>query len=136
VRTTSPTATLLLATYACVASACGSRSRPPETSPLQAAILRREQAPIVGLRDVLDSDTLLGHRLRVTGWCAVAPGLLGGRRVGLWLLAAQDTTIEVRGLVPPECAPELKDEVLLMIFAQVVPASSKGGGRLLLRLPD
>ena len=135
-RTTSPIATLLLATCAFVASGCGSRSRPPDTSPLQVAALSREQAPIVGLRDVLDSDTLLGHRVRVTGWCAGAPGRLGGRRLGLWILAAQDTTIEVRGLVPPDCAPELKDDVLLMIFAQVVPASSKGGGRLLLRLPD
>jgi hypothetical protein len=83
---------------------------------------------------VLDSDTLLGHRIRVAGWCASAPGLLAGRRVGVWILAAQDTTVEVRGLVPPDCAPDLKDDVLLMIFAQVVPAG--GGGRLLLRLPD
>ncbi len=135
-RTASLTATLLLAACACAAYACAGRSRPPETSPLQAAILRREQAPIVGLRDVLDSDTLLGHRVRVTGWCAGAPGLLVGRRVGVWILAAQDTTVEVRGLVPPDCAPELKDDVLLMIFAQVVPASSHGRGRLLLRLPD
>jgi hypothetical protein len=117
-------------------SACGGRPRPTDTSPLQAAVLRRNQAPIVGLREVLDSDTLLGHRVRVTGWCASVPGLLGGRRLGVWILAAQDTTIEVRGLVPDDCAPEIKDDVLLMIFAQVVPASSKGGGRLLLRLPD
>ena len=130
-RTASLATTLLLAV-----SACGSRARPADTSPLQVGVLRREQAPIVGLRDVLDNDTLLGHRVRVTGWCATAPGLLGGRRVGLWILAAQDTTIEVRGLVPADCAPEIKDDVLLMIFAQVVPASSKGGGRLLLRLPD
>jgi hypothetical protein len=131
VRTASLAATLLLAV-----SACGGRARPADTSPLQVGVLRREQAPIVGLRDVLDNDTLLGHRVRVTGWCATAPGLLGGRRVGLWILASQDTTIEVRGLVPADCAPEIKDDVLLMIFAQVVPASSKGGGRLLLRLPD
>jgi hypothetical protein len=136
VRNASLTATLLLATCACAASGCAGRPRPPDTSPLQVAALSRQQAPIVGLRDVLDSDTLLGHRVRVTGWCAGAPGLLGGRRLGLWILAAQDTTIEVRGLVPPDCAPELKDDVLLMIFAQVVPASSKGRARLLLRLPD
>jgi hypothetical protein len=131
VRTASLTTALLLAV-----SGCGGRSRPPDTSPLQPAVLNREQAPIVGLRDVLDNDTLLGHRVRVTGWCATAPGLLGGKRVGLWVLAAQDTTVEVRGLVPADCAPEIKDDVLLMIFAQVVPASSHGGGRLLLRLPD
>jgi hypothetical protein len=134
VRTSSPAATLLLAAFACVAFACASRPRLAEPSPLQGAILRREQAPIVGLREVLDSDTLLGHRIRVAGWCASAPGLLAGRRVGVWILAAQDTTVEVRGLVPPDCAPDLKDDVLLMIFAQVVPAG--GGGRLLLRLPD
>ena len=130
-RTASLTATLLLA-----AAGCAGRPRPVYPNPLQGAVLSREQAPIVSLRDVLESDTLLGHRVRVTGWCATAPGLLGGRRVGLWILAAQDTTIEVRGLVPADCAPEIKDDVLLMIFAQVVPASSKGGGRLLLRLPD
>jgi hypothetical protein len=130
VRTASFPAALLLL------SACGGRPRPTDTSPLQAQVLRREQAPIVGLRDVLDNDTLVGHRVRVTGWCAIAPGLLAGRRVGVWILAAQDTTIEVRGLVPDDCAPEIKDEVLLMIFAQVVPASSNGHGRLLLRLPD
>jgi hypothetical protein len=131
VRTTSLTAALLLA-----ASGCAGRSRPVDTSPLQGAVLSREQAPIVGLRDVLDSDTLVGHRVRVTGWCAGAPDLLAGRRVGVWILAAQDTTIEVRGLVPGDCAPEIRGEVLLMIFAQVVPASSHGSGRLLLRLPD
>jgi hypothetical protein len=131
VRTASLIAALLLA-----ASGCAGRSRPVDTSPLQVAVLSRERAPIVGLRDVLESDTLLGHRVRVTGWCATAPGLLAGRRVGLWILAAQDTTIEVRGLVPADCAPEIKDDVLLMIFAQVVPASSNGRGRLLLRLPD
>ena len=130
-RTNPLAITLLLA-----ASGCAGRPRPVDTSPLQGAVLSREQAPIVSLRDVLESDTLLGHRVRVTGWCATAPGLLAGRRVGLWILAAQDTTIEVRGLVPADCAPEIKDDVLLMIFAQVVPASSKGGGRLLLRLPD
>ena len=117
-------------------SACAGHPRPADTSPLQAGVLRREQAPIVGVREVFENDTLLGHRVRVAGWCATAPGLLAGRRVGLWILAAQDTTIEVRGLVPEDCAPEIKDDVLLMIFAQVVPASSNGKGRLLLRLPD
>jgi hypothetical protein len=131
VRTASLTAALLVA-----ASGCAGRPRPPDTSPLQPAVLRREQAPIVGLREVLGNDTLLGHRVRVTGWCAAAPGLLAGRRVGVWVLAAQDTTVEVRGLVPGDCAPEVRDDVLLMIFAQVVPASSHGRGRLLLRLPD
>jgi hypothetical protein len=131
VRTASLPAALLLA-----ASGCAGRARPVDNSPLQGQVLRREQAPIVGVREVLDSDTLVGHRVRVTGWCAGAPGLLAGRRVGVWILSAQDTTIEVRGLVPADCAPEIKDEVLLMIFAQVVPASSNGSGRLLLRLPD
>jgi hypothetical protein len=43
-------------------------------------------------------------------------------------------TIEVRGLVPSSCGREEGDE--LTIFAQIEPAGTGGGNRILLRLPD
>ena len=99
-------------------------------------MLRANQAPIVGLLDVLDSDTLVGKRVRVLGWCAAAPGLLAGRRSGVWILGTPDTTIEVRGLVPRDCAPGTVRQTLVLVFAQVVPAVPGGRERLLLRLPE
>lgn len=100
------------------------------------SVLRASQAPIVGLPDVLTSDTLLGKRVRVLGWCSTAPGLLAGRRRGAWILGTPDTTIEVRGSVPSACAPEVVRQELVLVFAQVVPAVRGGKERLLLRLPD
>jgi hypothetical protein len=105
-------------------------------NPLEPGVLRPNQAPIVGLLDVLDADTLLGKRVRVLGWCAGAPGLLAGRRSGAWYLGTPDTAIEVRGLVPSACAPTVVRQVLLLVFAQVVPAEPGSGERLLLRLPE
>jgi hypothetical protein len=101
----------------------------------QGGVLRPNQAPIVGLLDVLDADTLLGKRVRVLGWCAGAP-LLSGRRTGAWYLGTPDTLVEVRGLVPDACAPTSVQQVLLLVFAQVVPAEPGSPDRLLLRLPE
>ena len=118
-------------------SACGARTGSGAApSPLEAGVLRANQAPIVGLLDVLDSDTLVGKRVRVLGWCAAAPGLLAGRRSGVWILGTPDTTIEVRGLVPRDCAPGTVRQTLVLVFAQVVPAAPGGRERLLLRLPE
>jgi hypothetical protein len=117
--------------------ACGARNATGGApSPLQAGVLRASQAPIVGLPDVLDSDTLVGKRVRVLGWCASAPGLLAGRRSGAWILGTPDTTIEVRGLVPRACSPQRLRQTLVLVFAQVVPAAPGGRERLLLRLPE
>ena len=99
-------------------------------------MLRANQAPIVGLPDVLTADSLLGKRVRVLGWCVYVPGLLAGRRTGAWYLGTPDTTVEVRGLVPPACAPSVVRQALLLVFAQVVPAEPGSGQRLLLRLPE
>ncbi len=129
---TAPIAWLFLAATACAGHG-GTAGAP---NPLEDGVLRPNQAPIVGLPDVLDSDTLLGKRVRVLGWCAGAPGLLGGRRSGAWFLATPDTSIEVRGLVPTACAPVVVRQVLVLVFAQVVPAEPGSPDRLLLRLPE
>jgi hypothetical protein len=114
-----------------VLAACG----PPAAtvSPLQ-GVLRPSQAPIVGLADVFGEDSLVGKPVRVLGWCAWAPGLLTGRRLGAWFLATPDTLVEVRGLVPPACSPQEIRQTLVLVFAQVVRGAS--ASRLLLRLPD
>ena len=93
--------------------------------------VRAHQAPLVAVRDALEDDDLLGRRVRVSGRC-VARG--EGRRAGSWTLDQEGATIEVRGLVPASCAPEAGDE--LTIFAQIEPAGTGGGSRILLRLPD
>ena len=98
--------------------------------------MRASQAPIVGLIDVVSNDTLLGKRVRVLGWCAGAPGLLVGRRLGAWYLGTPDTIVEVRGLVPKECGVAEAQQALLLLFAQVVRASPDSAERLLLRLPE
>ena len=121
------------------AAACGGHPDPAGAaggpSPLQNA-LRADQAAIVGLPDIYTTDSLLGRRVRVLGWCAEAPGLLAGRRSGVWILATPDTSIEVRGLVPPACSPRLARQMLVLVFVQVVPAMPDSGARLLLRLPE
>jgi hypothetical protein len=123
----------VLAAAAC-AGRPGQTNGPP--SPLVAGVLRASQAPIVGLPDVLELDSLLGKRVRVLGWCASAPGLLAGRRSGAWFLGTPDTSIEVRGLVPQACAPAGVRQTLVLVFAQVVPSAPGRPERLLLRLPD
>lgn len=130
---TSVVAVLVLASAACAGHAGGAAGAP---NPLEPGVLRPNQAPIVGLLDVLEADTLLGKRVRVLGWCAGAPGLLAGRRSGAWFLGTPDTSIEVRGLVPVACAPVEVRQVLLLVFAQVVPADPGSSERLLLRLPE
>ncbi len=106
------------------------------TSPLQMGVLRASQAPIVGLPDVFRSDTILGKRVRVLGWCDAAPGLLQGRRTGAWILGTPDSTVEVRGKVPGACEATVIRQELVLVFAQVVPAVAGGRERLLLRLPE
>ena len=123
-----------LAAAACFGRPGGQAGTTP--GPLEAGVLRPSQAPIVGLPDVLEIDTMLGKRVRVLGWCASAPGLLAGRRSGAWFLGTPDTSIEVRGLVPPACAPAGVRQTLVLVFAQVVPSKPGGEERLLLRLPE
>ena len=133
----APTFRVLAAGW--VAASCGGRpgsAAGGAASPLQAGVLRASQAPIVGLLDVLDSDTLLGKRVRVLGWCASAPELLAGRRRGAGMLGTPDTTVEVRGLVPKDCSPGEVRQTLVLVFAQIVPAVPDTGARLLLRLPE
>jgi len=127
---------LLIAAFAGLGCATHPSPTGAAPSPLEGAVLRASQAPIVGLPDVIISDTLLGKRVRVLGWCAGAPGLLVGRRVGAWFLATADTMVEVRGLVPQECSSSEAQQTLLLLFAQVVRAKPDSGERLLLRLPD
>ena len=124
---------LTLAAAACAGHSGSSGGAP---NPLEPGVLRPNQAPIVGLPDVLAADTLVGKRVRVLGWCVYAPGLLAGRRTGAWYLGTPDTIIEVRGLVPPACAPSVLRQTLLVVFAQVVPAEPGSSDRLLLRLPE
>ena len=134
-RTTGP---LLVIATAAVTLGCGARTTAAGAapSPLEGAVLRASQAPIVGLPDVLTTDSLVGKRVRVLGWCAGAPGLLVGRRVGAWFLGTPDTIVEVRGLVPQECSSSEAQQTLLLLFAQIVESQPEGGERLLLRLPD
>ena len=134
VRFASLAAGAILSAAAC-AGLLGSRSG-SQPSPLDAGVLRANQAPIVGLPDVLESDTILGKRVRVLGWCVYASGLLAGQRSGAWFLGTPDTTVEVRGLVPPACAPAVLRQSLVLVFAQVVPSAPGSHERLLLRLPD
>ena len=121
-----------------MAAACAGRGGQTGAAPgpLDTGVLRASQAPIVGLPDVLEADSLLGRRVRVLGWCAAAPGLLAGRRSGAWFLATPDTSIEVRGLVPRACAPRGLRQTLVLVFAQVVPSGPGSPERLLLRLPE
>ena len=109
----------------------GTSARPANGAREPDVPVRAQQAPLVGVRDALEDDDLLGRRVRVSGRC-VARG--EGRRAGSWTLDQEGETIEVRGLVPSSCTREAGDE--LTIFAQIEPAGPGGGNRLLLRLPD
>jgi hypothetical protein len=131
-------ALFVLAAVAAGAPACGPHANTAGAapSPLEGTVLRASQAPIVGLPDVVTADSLVGKRVRVLGWCAGAPGLLVGRRLGAWFLGTPDTIVEVRGLVPQECGASEAQQTLLLLFAQVVEAKPPGGERLLLRLPE
>jgi hypothetical protein len=93
--------------------------------------MRPSQAPLVAVREALETDSLLGRRVRVSGRCA-AKG--EGRRAGSWTLDQSGVTIEVRGLVPSSCTPDEGEE--LTIFAQIEPRAPDSRDRILLRLPD
>jgi hypothetical protein len=137
VRLARLTLTCALAWLTLAAAACfGRSSAGGAPNPLEPGVLRPNQAPIVGLPDVLAADSLVGKRVRVLGWCVYAPGLLAGRRTGAWFLGTPDTIVEVRGLVPPACAPSVVRQALVVVFAQVVPAEPGSSDRLLLRLPE
>lgn len=97
----------------------------------RAVPVRADQAPLVSLQDALESDSLLGRRVRVAGRCTAAGA---GRRAGSWTLAEAGLTIEVRGLVPYSCGPSSTTD--LTIFAQIEPKAAGSTERLLLRLPD
>jgi hypothetical protein len=93
--------------------------------------VRPDQAPLVQIREALESDSLLGRRVRVSGRCTAYGE---GRRAGSWTLEGADAKIEVRGLVPTSCSARTGEE--LTIFAQIEPKSAGSRDRLLLRLPD
>lgn len=93
--------------------------------------VRADQAPLVEIRDALEVDSLLGHRVRVSGRCTAFGE---GRRAGSWTLEGGDAKIEVRGLVPSSCAAHSGEG--LTIFAQIEPKAAGSRDRLLLRLPD
>jgi len=93
--------------------------------------VRADQAPLVHIREALETDSLLGRRVRVAGRCTAAGA---GRRAGSWTLEDAGSYIEVRGLVPAACGPS--STVNLTIFAQIEPKASGSTDRLLLRLPD
>jgi hypothetical protein len=87
---------------------------------------------MVTVRQIVERDTLLGRRVRVTGVCALARS---GPSAGVWLLQAGLWAIEVRGLVPGSCLSDPAGTEALTIFAQVV-AGTDSTDRLLLRLPE
>ncbi|HEX2250323.1 MAG TPA: hypothetical protein VHH32_08225 [Gemmatimonadales bacterium] len=93
--------------------------------------VRPDQAPVVRIREALETDSLLGRRVRVAGRCTAAGT---GRRAGSWTLEDAESKIEVRGLVPPSCGSSSTSEVT--IFAQIEPQAVDSKDRLLLRLPD
>lgn len=93
--------------------------------------MRPDQAPLVEIRDALETDSLLGRRVRVAGRCTAAGA---GRRAGSWTLTEEELSIEVRGLVPSSCNPASTTD--LTIFAQIEPKAAGSAERLLLRLPD
>lgn len=93
--------------------------------------LRADQAPMVRIHDVLEVDSLMGQRVRVSGRCTASGE---GRRAGSWTLEDEGARIEVRGLVPSNCG--IRGEEALTIFAQIEPRAAGSRERLLLRLPD
>jgi hypothetical protein len=87
---------------------------------------------MVTVRQIVERDTLLGRRVRVSGVCAIART---GRSAGVWVLQAGAWAIEVRGLVPVSCIEDPVGTEALTIFAQIV-AGTDSTDRLLLRLPE
>jgi hypothetical protein len=93
---------------------------------------RAEQAPPVRIQEIVEVDSLVGRRVRVTGTCELAGT---GPSTGVWILQDGEFSIEVRGLVPRSCFRRGSHEQLT-IFAQVEPAGPESDERLLLRLPE
>jgi hypothetical protein len=117
-----------------LAALTGACSRGPATGSAAAYIVppSPEEAPIVTVRQIVERDSLLGRRVRVTGVCAIART---GPSAGVWVLQAGAWAIEVRGLVPVSCIEDPVGTEALTIFAQVV-AGTDSTDRLLLRLPE
>lgn len=119
-----------LAALALVPACGGAAGGAP--GPAYPAAGRAELAPFVRVQEIVESDTLVGRRVRVTGTC----GLAGtGPSTGAWVLEADGFSIEVRGLVPRSCFRGGGRDVLT-IFAQIEPKAPESEERLLLRLPD
>lgn len=93
--------------------------------------VRADQAPLVQIREALETDSLLGRRVRVAGRCTAYGE---GRSAGSWTLEGGDAKIEVRGLVPTSCSARAGED--LTIFAQIEPKTTGSRDRVLLRLPD
>jgi hypothetical protein len=116
-------------------------ANPPQARPVTEGVgglpkgsavpVRADQAPIVHIREVLEADSLLGRRVRVSGRCT---GSGEGSRAGSWTLEEAGIRIEVRGLVPSSCGRRSEED--LTIFAQIEPKTAGSRDRLLLRLPD
>jgi hypothetical protein len=117
-----------------LAGAIAACSRGPATGSATAYVipLNAAEAPIVTVRQIIERDTLLGRRVRVTGVCALAQS---GPSAGVWLLQAGLWAVEVRGLVPGSCLGDPVGTEALTIFAQVVEGADSTD-RLLLRLPE
>ena len=109
----------------------GTSGRDIEAADRRRVPLRPDQAPLVGVRDALEADSLLGRRVRVSGRCT-ARGK--GRRAGSWTLDEGGASIEVRGLVPSSCTAQDGED--LTIFVQIEPMAAGSQNRILLRLPD
>src|SRR4029453_1874810 len=101
---------------ACVVTAC---YRGPATGSATAYVipLHPAEAPMVTGRQIVERDTLLGRRVRVTGVCAVTQT---GPSAGVWVLQAGLWAVEERGLGPGSCLADPVGTEALTIFAQVV----------------
>ena len=80
---------------------------PTDTTPITAP--RREEIPLVTVRDLLDSDAYVGKRVQVTGRCHgyaadVAVGPPPVTRSD-WQLVDADASIFVTGPLPGGCSP-------------------------------
>ena len=80
---------------------------PTDTTPITAP--RREETPLVTVRDLLDSDAYVGKRVQVTGRChgyaadiAVGPPPVSRSD---WKLVDGGAAIFVSGRLPPGCSP-------------------------------
>lgn len=117
----------------CAGSPTGAAGNPASVQPARA-----EHAPLVTVRQVVESAGLVGRRVRVTGACALAGA---GPSTGAWVLESEGFAVEVRGLVPRTCyrgAGGGSDHAgeILTIFAQIEPKGPDSAERLLLRLPE